>query len=123
MTQRLGQIALLVREYDEAIRYYTEVLGFELLEDTQMSETKRWVRVNPPGSACHLLLAKAATETQEKQIGCQAGGRVFYFCTRMISGGITKCTLLEEWNLFESLRKKITEQSRFSRICMAIFGI
>lgn len=51
MTQRLGQIALLVREYDEAILYYTEVLGFELLEDTLISETKRWVRVNPPGSA------------------------------------------------------------------------
>jgi hypothetical protein len=44
-----------------------------------MCETKRWVRVNPPGSACQLLLAKAATETQEKQIGCQAGGRVFLF--------------------------------------------
>lgn len=79
MTQQLGQIALLVREYDEAIRYYTEILGFELLEDTQMSETKRWVRVNPPGSTCHLLLAKVATETQQNQIGHQAGGRVFLF--------------------------------------------
>ena len=79
MTQQLGQIALLVKEYDEAIQYYTQVLGFELLEDTQLSETKRWVRVSPPGSSCHLLLAKASNEEQEKQIGFQAGGRVFLF--------------------------------------------
>lgn len=79
MHQQLGQLSLLVREYDEAIRYYTEILDFELLEDTPMSETKRWVRVSPPGSTCHLLLAKAANEIQEKQIGFQAGGRVFLF--------------------------------------------
>ena len=79
MPQQLGQLSLLVRDYDEAIRYYTEVLDFELLEDTPMSETKRWVRVSPPGSACHLLLAKAANEAQEQQIGFQAGGRVFLF--------------------------------------------
>lgn len=79
MRQQLGQLALLVKDYDEAIRYYTEVLNFELLEDTHMSETKRWVRVSPPGSTCHLLLAKAANETQISQIGHQAGGRVFLF--------------------------------------------
>jgi catechol 2,3-dioxygenase-like lactoylglutathione lyase family enzyme len=79
MTQQLGQIALLVKDYDEAINYYTQTLGFELLEDTQLSETKRWVRVSPPESSCHLLLAKAANENQEAQIGCQAGGRVFLF--------------------------------------------
>ena len=79
MKQQLGQISLLVRDYDEAINYYTQVLGFELLEDTQLSETKRWVRVSPPGSSCHLLLAKAANEAQEKQIGMQAGGRVMFF--------------------------------------------
>jgi catechol 2,3-dioxygenase-like lactoylglutathione lyase family enzyme len=79
MKQQLGQLALLVKDYDEAISYYTEILNFELLEDTQMSETKRWVRVSPPGSTCHLLLAKAANETQISQIGLQAGGRVFLF--------------------------------------------
>jgi catechol 2,3-dioxygenase-like lactoylglutathione lyase family enzyme len=79
MKQQLGQISLLVKDYDEAINYYTQVLGFELLEDTQLSETKRWVRVSPPGSSCHLLLAKAANEAQEKQIGMQAGGRVMFF--------------------------------------------
>lgn len=79
MKQQLGQLTLLVRDYDEAIRYYTQILDFELLEDTQMSDTKRWIRVSPPGSSCHLLLAKAVNEAQEKQIGYQAGGRVFLF--------------------------------------------
>ncbi|WP_288372046.1 VOC family protein [uncultured Algoriphagus sp.] len=79
MSQQLGQLSLLVRDYDEAIQYYTQVLDFELLEDTRMSESKRWVRVSPPGSTCHLLLAKAANVTQEKQIGFQTGGRVFLF--------------------------------------------
>lgn len=79
MKQQLGQLSLLVRDYDEATRYYTEILGFELLEDTVMSESKRWVRVAPPGSSCHLLLAKAANEAQQQQIGFQAGGRVFLF--------------------------------------------
>jgi catechol 2,3-dioxygenase-like lactoylglutathione lyase family enzyme len=79
MKQQLGQLTLLVRDYDEAIQYYTAILGFELLEDTKMSESKRWVRVSPPGSSCHLLLAKAASETQISQIGLQAGGRVFLF--------------------------------------------
>lgn len=79
MKQQLGQLALLVSDYDEAIRYYTDVLEFELLEDTVMSESKRWVRVSPPGSSCHLLLAKAANEAQQQQIGFQAGGRVFLF--------------------------------------------
>jgi len=79
MNQQLSQIALLIRDYDEAIDYYTKTLGFDLLEDTMLSETKRWVRISPPGSACHLLLAKAADESQIKQIGHQAGGRVFLF--------------------------------------------
>jgi catechol 2,3-dioxygenase-like lactoylglutathione lyase family enzyme len=79
MNQQLGQLSLLVREYDEAITYYTQTLDFELLEDTQLSENKRWVRVSPPGSSCHLLLAKASGEAQISQIGHQAGGRVFLF--------------------------------------------
>jgi len=79
MKQQLGQIALLVKDYDEAIAFYTKVLDFDLIEDTFMSETKRWVRVCPPGSSCQLLLAKAANEVQESQIGYQAGGRVFLF--------------------------------------------
>lgn len=78
--QYLAQIALVVRDYDEAIQFYTQVLHFQLVEDTQMSETKRWVRVIPPGSdGCGLLLAKAVGEEQESRIGNQTGGRVFLF--------------------------------------------
>lgn len=80
MKQTLAQIALVVREYDEAIRFYVDVLGFELLEDTVLSETKRWVRVRPRGGeGCGLLLARAVGETQESRIGNQTGGRVFLF--------------------------------------------
>jgi catechol 2,3-dioxygenase-like lactoylglutathione lyase family enzyme len=80
MKQTLAQIALVVRDYDEAIRFYRDILHFELLEDTRMSETKRWVRIAPPGGdGCGLLLAKAVGPEQESRIGNQAGGRVFLF--------------------------------------------
>jgi len=81
MQQHLAHIAVVVRDYDEAIRYYTTVLGFKLIEDTVLSETKRWVMVQPTGASngCMLLLAKAATPEQEKSIGYQTGGRVFLF--------------------------------------------
>jgi catechol 2,3-dioxygenase-like lactoylglutathione lyase family enzyme len=79
MKQRLGQIALVVRDYDEAIAFYTEKLGFELVEDTVQSSAKRWVVVQPPGSDCALLLAKAANEHQTTRVGDQTGGRVFLF--------------------------------------------
>lgn len=70
---------VLVREYDEAIEFYTTVLGFDLLEDTKRSETKRWVRVAPSGGGCSLLLAKASTPEQEASVGNQTGGRVMFF--------------------------------------------
>ena len=76
---RLVQISLLVRDYDEAIQYYTNILGFQLVEDTILSATKRWVVVSPNSTHCTLLLAKAATPDQEKAIGNQSGGRVFLF--------------------------------------------
>jgi catechol 2,3-dioxygenase-like lactoylglutathione lyase family enzyme len=79
VTQTLAMIALVVRDYDEAIAYYTKVLGFELIEDTTMSAAKRWVVVAPPGSGARLLLAKAASSIQETRIGDQTGGRVFLF--------------------------------------------
>jgi catechol 2,3-dioxygenase-like lactoylglutathione lyase family enzyme len=77
--QQLSMIALVVRDYDEAIAYYTRVLGFDLIEDTAMSATKRWVIVAPPGSGARLLLAKAVGAAQEARIGDQTGGRVFLF--------------------------------------------
>lgn len=79
MKQRIANLALVVANYDEAIAFYTDKLGFELLEDTKLSETKRWVRVAPKGSECCLLLAKADGEEQGSRIGNQTGGRVFLF--------------------------------------------
>ena len=80
MKQHIAQFALVVKDYDEAIEFYTRKLHFILLEDTTLSETKRWVRIAPPGSTetC-ILLAKAASEEQLTRVGNQAGGRVFLF--------------------------------------------
>jgi catechol 2,3-dioxygenase-like lactoylglutathione lyase family enzyme len=79
--QSLAHIALVVRDYDEAIAWFTEKLGFSLIEDTyQPEQDKRWVLVAPPGGGgTSLLLARAATSEQEAFIGNQAGGRVFLF--------------------------------------------
>jgi catechol 2,3-dioxygenase-like lactoylglutathione lyase family enzyme len=80
MKQRLAHIAIVVNDYDEAIKFYTEKLHFDLVEDTQLSETKRWVLVRPKGGdGCCLLLAKAANEEQLSRVGNQTGGRVFLF--------------------------------------------
>ena len=80
MKQHLAMVAIVVRDYDEAIGYFTKVLNFTLVEDTKLTESKRWVIVSPPGSlGCNLLLAKAANEEQESRIGNQTGGRVFLF--------------------------------------------
>lgn len=80
MKQSIAHIALLVREYDEAIDFYTTKLSFTLTEDTSLSSTKRWVLIAPPGSVdTQLLLAKADNDIQKMAIGNQSGGRVFLF--------------------------------------------
>ena len=82
MERMIGQISLLVRDYDEAMNYYINVLGFELVEDTVLTPEKRWVVIKPKnssGQGCNLLLARAATPQQENFIGNQTGGRVFLF--------------------------------------------
>jgi catechol 2,3-dioxygenase-like lactoylglutathione lyase family enzyme len=80
MKQSIAHLALLVNEYDEAIEFYTRKLHFTLIEDTVLSDVKRWVRIAPPGSAgCCLLLAKAVNEEQKSRVGNQTGGRVFLF--------------------------------------------
>jgi catechol 2,3-dioxygenase-like lactoylglutathione lyase family enzyme len=80
MAQHLAALTLLVPDYDEAIAYFCDVLGFALVEDTPLDDGKRWVRVRPPGSGgCALLLARAADRAQAQQIGRQGGGRVFLF--------------------------------------------
>ena len=73
-------IALVVKDYDEAINFYTQKLNFKLVEDTKMSDSKRWVIVKPRGEqSCSLLLAKGVNEEQQSRIGNQTGGRVFLF--------------------------------------------
>ena len=82
MNQSLARIALVVRDYDEAIAFFIGKLGFTLVEDSEVPEQKkRWVIIAPPGdgSGAQLLLARAATADQEKFIGNQSGGRVFLF--------------------------------------------
>lgn len=80
MKQKLAHIAIVVNDYDEAIKFYTEKLHFTLIEDTKLSETKRWVLVKPKGAdSCCLLLAKAANDEQKSRVGNQTGGRVFLF--------------------------------------------
>ena len=81
MTQYLARISIVVADYDEAIAFYVDTLGFTLLEDTAVPEqNKRWVVVAPPGSTgCKLLLARAVGEAQLSRVGNQTGGRVFLF--------------------------------------------
>ncbi len=80
MAQYIGRVALVVRDYDEAIAFYTGALGFDLIEDTDLGNGKRWVLVRPPGEGgtC-LLLAKAANPEQAARVGDQTGGRIFLF--------------------------------------------
>ena len=79
MAQHIGRVMLIVRDYDEAIAFYTQKLGFDLLEDTDLGGGKRWVVVAPAGAATGLLLAQAADEAQAAYIGNQGGGRVWLF--------------------------------------------
>jgi catechol 2,3-dioxygenase-like lactoylglutathione lyase family enzyme len=80
MKQHIAHFALVVNDYDEAIAFYTQKLSFDLIEDTVLSETKRWVLVAPKGSSeCCILLAKAANDEQKSRVGNQTGGRVFMF--------------------------------------------
>jgi catechol 2,3-dioxygenase-like lactoylglutathione lyase family enzyme len=78
-TRAIAHVAIVVRDYDEAIAFYTGTLGFELIQDTRLSAEKRWVLVAPPGSGTSLLLARAANAEQTSRIGNQTGGRVFLF--------------------------------------------
>jgi predicted enzyme related to lactoylglutathione lyase len=135
MNQQLFQLALVVRDYDEAIAFYTTKLGFTLVEDTKLTETKRWVVVKPKGEGgCGLLLAKAASEEQQKAVGNQTGGRVFLFLhtddikrdyTNLVANNIKIVRELEEqphgtvavfedlygnlWDLIEPKAKTLSE--------------
>jgi catechol 2,3-dioxygenase-like lactoylglutathione lyase family enzyme len=98
MPQMIGHVTLVVRNYDEAIEFFTNAMGFELLEDLRLDEQKRWVLVGPKGATCtSVLLAEAATPEQRAAIGNQTGGRVFLFLqtddfwrdyNRMVAAGV-----------------------------------
>ncbi|MGF1683999.1 VOC family protein [Photobacterium minamisatsumaniensis] len=78
--QQIGNIALVVENYDDAIAFYTQKLQFKLIEDTDLGGGKRWVQVSPPNSnGTNLLLAQASNDEQLKSVGNQTGGRVFLF--------------------------------------------
>ncbi|OEF12656.1 VOC family protein [Aliivibrio logei] len=78
--QKIGSVALVVENYDDAIEFYTHKLNFELIEDTDLGDGKRWVLISPPnGNGTNLLLAQASNEEQQKSVGNQTGGRVFLF--------------------------------------------
>lgn len=78
--QQIGNIALVVENYDDAIEFYTQKLQFNLVEDTDLGGGKRWVQVSPPNSnGTNLLLAEASNDEQRQAIGNQTGGRVFLF--------------------------------------------
>jgi catechol 2,3-dioxygenase-like lactoylglutathione lyase family enzyme len=80
MKRMLAHVAVVVRDYDEAIAFYTRVLGFRLVEDTDLDDGNRWVLVSPGSvNGCSVLLAQAANAEQASRIGNQTGGRVFLF--------------------------------------------
>jgi catechol 2,3-dioxygenase-like lactoylglutathione lyase family enzyme len=79
LNQSISAVTLVVCDYDEAIRFFTHALRFEVVEDTPLAPGKRWVIVRPPGGGTALLLARAATPEQAARVGDQAGGRVFLF--------------------------------------------
>ena len=79
MLQKIAHVTIVVKDYDEAIRFYVDRLGFHLLEDTQLSAEKRWVLVAPTADSCQILLAKAVGEGQLQSVGNQTGKRVGFF--------------------------------------------
>lgn len=117
MQQSIARIALVVDDYDKAIKFYIEKLNFRLIEDTVLSETKRWVLVSPPGDGlgCSLLLAKAASDEQTSRVGNQTGGRVFLFLNTD-----------DFWRDFNNLKEKevtiVREPSEESYGTVAVFS-
>lgn len=108
MFQHIALVALVVRDYDEAIEFYVDRLGFELVEETPLGDHKRWVVVRPPGQPqTALLLAKAAGDRQIAAVGAQTGGRVFLFLhtddlTRDYAAYVRRGVVFEETPRYEA---------------------
>jgi catechol 2,3-dioxygenase-like lactoylglutathione lyase family enzyme len=123
MNQHLAHIALVVKDYEEAINFYTRKLDFTLVEDTPLTPEKRWVRVRPSGGGCELLLAKAANERQLATVGNQTGGRVFLFLyTDDFHRDFKNYTEREEFVSFDHLLPRRTELLLSLKISMEISG-
>lgn len=101
---QIAHLTYLVRDYDEAIHYFLNTLQFELVEDTRLDETKRWVLVRPRGGTTSLLLAQAASPEQAAAIGNQSGGRVFLF--------LHSDDFWRDYNLMRSLNVEFMEDPR-----------
>jgi catechol 2,3-dioxygenase-like lactoylglutathione lyase family enzyme len=123
MIQQLAHIALVVKDYDEAIAFFTQKLHFDLVEDTPLNETKRWVLVRPKGSTCSLLLAKGVGDEQQSRIGNQTGGRVFLFLHTDNFKRDYNNLLSIILKLLGPLLKNPMERFVCLKICMATFGI
>lgn len=122
-SRRLALVTLIVEDYDTALAWYREKLGFEVLEDTVLGAGKRWVVVAPPGEGgSALLLASAANPEQKARIGDQTGGRVFLFRTRMIAGATIAPCRRQALNSVRRHARKATEPSLSSATFMATFG-
>jgi len=123
MTQTIAYLALLVRDYDEALAYFTHVLGFENIEDTVLSNGKRWVLIAPRNShATRLLLAQAVGPEQVRQIGNQAAGRVFLFLHTDDFWHDYSVMRVAESSSKKCLEKSLMALLQFLRTCMAIAG-
>lgn len=128
MPQTIGYISLLVRDYDEAIFYFTRTLAFELIEDSPSKDrrgrNKRWVLVAPPGSkGTMLLLAKASSAKETKRIGNQTGGRVFLFLHTDDIWRDYRALSSKAVKFIREPRENPTAPSRSLRICTGINGI
>jgi catechol 2,3-dioxygenase-like lactoylglutathione lyase family enzyme len=105
MAYTIASVSLIVRDYDEAIDFFTQSLRFRLVEDTPMGDKKRWVVVAPPGSTgASLLLAKAANPEQQSRIGNQTGGRVSFF--------LHTHDFWDDYNHMQACGVRFTEQPR-----------
>src|SRR5215470_6203623 len=122
--QSIAQITFLVREYDEAIEFFAQKLGFSLLEDTDMGSGKRWVVVGPPNSSAgRLFLARAATPEQGACAGNQSGGRVF-LCLQTDNFRRDHGSMIVKVSVSSSLPEgNLTRPSLFSKTYTAISGI
>lgn len=124
MFQHIALVALVVRDYDEALEFYIDRLGFELVEDTPLDDHKRWVVVRPPGQPqTALLLAKAAETDRPLQLARRPAGACSCSCTRTISQGTTRPMSAAVWSSRRNHDTKLTVSWPFSETFTETAGI